>query len=181
MKKLADPEAWWDAIEPLLDDRRLTIALFVLALAGALVVAVASEIGVRFFNTAWDNTFGYAVQQDRGFAPFFSLWGGFTIATIVQGLIGAALLKIYSKPLRWVRSVAVAIVGSVPMYVAGATLVLLPGILLFAIAFVISCGWWASGNRRLLGLTYGESPEHVAVSLLVSGALMVLLAAGLPS
>ncbi len=142
-----------------------------LALAGSFVVAVASEIGVRFFNTDWDSTFGYAVQRDRGWQPFFALWGGFTIATIVQGLIGAALLKIYSKPRAGCASVAVAIIGSIPMYVTGVTLVLLPGILLFAIAFLISCGWWASGNRRLLGLTYGESPEHVAVSLMLSGGL----------
>lgn len=180
MKKLADPEIWWDAIEPLLGDRRLTIALVVLALLGSLLVAVASEIGVRVFNTDWDNTFGYATQRNRGWQPFFALWGGFVTATVVQGLVGAALLKIYSKPQRWLRGIAVAIIGSVPMYVAGVTLVLLPGILLFAIAFLISCGWWASGNRRLLGLTYGESPEHVAVSLLISGGLMVLVSAGLP-
>ncbi|HVE89061.1 MAG TPA: hypothetical protein VNA44_05115 [Burkholderiaceae bacterium] len=181
MKKLTDPDVWWVAVEPLLGDRRMTIALIVLALSGALVVSVASEIGVRVFNTAWDNTFGYAVQRDRGWQSFFALWGGFTIATVVQGLVGAVLLKVYSKPLRWRRSVAVAIIGSVPMYAAGAALVFLPGILLFAIAFLISCGWWASGNRRLLGLTYSESPEHVAVSLLVSGGLMILLASSLPS
>ena len=180
MKKRADPEAWWDAIEPLLGDRRLTITLILLALTGSFVVAVASEIGVRVFNTDWDSTFGYAVQRDRRWQSFFALWGGFTIATIVQGVIGAALLKIYSKPQGWVRGVAVAIVGSVPMYVAGVTLVFLPGILLFAIAFLVSCGWWASGNRRLLGLTYGESPEHVAVSLVVSGALMVLITSSVP-
>lgn len=180
MKKLADPDAWWDAIEPLLGDRRLTIALIFLALTGSLVVAVASEIGVRIFNTDWDSVLGYAVQLDRGWQPFVALWGGFTIATIVQGLIGAALLKIYSKPQRWLRGVAVAIVGSVPMYVTGVALVFLPGVLLFAIAFLISCGWWASGNRRLLGLSYGESPEHVAVSLVVSGGLMVLIASSVP-
>ena len=72
-------------------------------------------------------------------------------------------------------AVAVAIIGTVPMYVAGLTLVLLPGILLFGIAFVISCGWWASGNRRLLGLKYSESPEHVAVSLLLSGGVLILV------
>ena len=180
MKKLADPEMWWDAIEPVLGDRRLTVALIVLALAGSFVVALASEIGIRVFNTGWDNTLGYSLQRDRGWLPFFSLWLGFTVATVCQGLVGAILLKVYSKPQRWRRSVAVAIIGSVPMYVAGVTLVLLPGILLFAIAFVVSCGWWASGNRRLLGLTYGESPEHVAVSLLLSGGVMVLLASGLP-
>jgi hypothetical protein len=181
MKKLADPEVWWDAIEPLLGDRRFTIALIVFALAGSLVVTVASEIGIRFFNTDWDNLLGYSVQRNRSWQPFFGLWIGFALATIVQGLVGAALLKIYSKPQCWLRGVAVAIVGSVPMYVGGLTLVLLPGILLFAIAFLISCAWWASGNRRLLGLSYGEAPEHVAVSLVVSGAFVALMAAGLPS
>lgn len=180
MRKLADPETWWNAIEPLLGERRLAMALILLTLTGSFVVTAASEIGIRVFNTTWNNTFGYAVQRDRSWEPFFGLWGGFMVATLAQGLVGAALLKIYSKPQRWLRAVAVAIVGSIPMYVAGVTLMLLPGILLFAIAFLISCGWWASGNRRLLGLTYGESPEHVAVSLVISGALMVLLSAGLP-
>jgi hypothetical protein len=180
MRKLADPEAWWDAIEPLLGTRRLTIALMLLALTGSFIVATASEIGIRVFNTSWDDTLGYSVQPNRGWLSFFALWAGFTLATIAQGLIGAALLKIYSKPQRWLHGVAVAIVGSFPMYVAGATLVFLPGILLFAIAFLISCGWWASGNRRLLGLAYGESPEHVAVSLVVSGGLMVLISSSVP-
>ena len=180
MKKLADPEVWWDAIEPLLDDRRFAVALVAFAVAGSLVVTVASEVGVRIFNTDWDTTFGYAVQANRTWQPFFALWAMFTIATIVQGLVGAALLKVYSKPQRWLRGVAVAVVGSVPLYVGGLTLVLLPGVLLFAIAFLVSCAWWASGNRRLLGLSYGEAPEHVAVSLLISGAFVVLLTTGLP-
>ena len=181
MEKLTDPEAWWDAIEPLLGDRRFTIGLIVLALAGSFVVTLASEIGIRIFNTDWDRTLGYSVQPNRDWQPFWTVWVGFTIATIVQGLVGAALLKIYSKPQRWLRGVAVAIIGTIPMYVTGITLVLLPGILLFAIAFVISCGWWASGNRRLLGLTQSESFEHVAVSLMLSGGLMVLVASGLSS
>ena len=180
MNRFTDPDLWWDAVEPRLGRPPLTIALLLLAVIGALGVAVACEIGVRIFNTNWDYVFGYNAQRDRGWQPFFSLWGAFALAPIVQGLVGAALMKVYSRPPRWQRAVAVAIVGSVPMYMAGFTLVLLPGILLFAIAFVISCGWWASGNRRLLGLKYSESPEHVAVSLTVSGGLMLLMSASLP-
>ncbi|MDQ3188445.1 MAG: hypothetical protein M3Q28_06025 [Pseudomonadota bacterium] len=180
MKRFTDPEAWWDAVDPLLGERRLIIALLFLACAGAFAVAIASEIGVRVFNTDWNHTFGYSVQRSRGWQSFFALWGAFTIAPIAQGLVGAALLKVYSQPRRWLPAVAVAIIGSVPMYVAGLALVLLPGVVLFAIAFLISCGWWASGNRRLLGLRDGESPEHVAVSLTISGVLMLLFAASLP-
>jgi hypothetical protein len=177
MSALLDPEIWWNTIERRFGDRRLTIALLALAIAGALGIAMASEIGVRYFNTDWNYLLGYSVQRDRTWQPFLALWAGIAIAPIVQGLVGAALLKIYSQPQLWMRGVAVAIIGSIPMYIAGLALVLLPGILLFAIAFVISCGWWTSGSRRLLGVGYSEALEHVVVSLTISGGLMLLFSA----
>jgi hypothetical protein len=180
MNRITDPNAWWEAIEPRFGDRRLPIALLALALVGALGVAAACEIGVRYFNTEWNSAFGYAVKRNRGWQPFFTLWGGLVIVAIVQGVVAVALLKVYSLPRRWLRGIAVAIIGSIPMYVAGLALVLLPGIFVFAIGFLISCGWWASGNRRLLGIRDSESPEHVAVSLAISGVLMLLCFASLP-
>lgn len=179
MLKLADPDIWWDTFERHLGDSRLPIALLALAITGALVIAAASEIGIRCFNTEWNFAFGYSVQRDRGWEPFFALWGGTAIALITQGLVGAALMPVYSKPRLWMRAVSVAIIGSIPMYVAGLALVFLPGALLFAFGFLLSCGWWTSGGRRLLGLGYGEAPEHVVVSLAISAGLMLLLAASL--
>jgi len=179
MLKLADPDIWWDTVERHLGDSRLPIALLTLAITGALGIAAASEIGIRYFNTDWNFAFGYSVQRDRGWGPFFALWGGTVIALITQGLVGAALMRIYSKPRLWMRAVSVAIIGSIPMYVAALALVLLPGVLLFAFAFLLSCGWWTGGGRRLLGLGYGEAPEHVVVSLTISAGLMLLLSAGL--
>lgn len=183
MIRFTNSEAWWDAIETRLDDRRLVVGLLCLALAGALGISVVCEVGVRIFNTDWSETFGYKLQRDRGAQPFFALWLGITLAPIVQGLVGAALIRVYSHPQqshRWLRGVAAAIVGWVPMYVAGLTLIVLPGIMIFAIGFLVSCGWWAAGNRRLLGLKYSESPEHVAVSLTIAGGLMLLVSATLP-
>lgn len=153
--------------------------LLALTFAGAFGIAFACEIGVRYFNTDWNYGFGYSVQRGRDWKPFFALWAGVAILPIVQGLVGVALLKIYSRPLRWWRGVTVAIIGSIPMYVTGLTLVLLPGILLLAVAFLISCSWWASGNRRLLGIRDSESAEHVAVSLTISGVLIMLGSAAL--
>lgn len=181
MHSVTDPDYWWDAVESRFGDRRLPLMLLALAFAGAFGIALACEIGVRYLNTDWNYGLGYFVKHDRDWRPFFALWAGVMIAPIVQGLVGVALLKIYSRPLCWRRGVAVAIIGSIPMYIAGLTLVLLPGILVFAIAFLISCGWWASGNRRLLGIRDSESAEHVAVSLMISGGLMMLGSAALSS
>ena len=174
MQAATEPDFWWDAIESRFGDRRLSVILLALALSGAFGIALACEIGVRYFNTDWNYGLGYSVQRSRDWKPFFALWAGVAITPIVQGLVAVALLKIYSRPLCWRRGVAVAIIGWIPMYVTGLTLVVLPGILLFAVAFLISCGWWASGNRRLLGIRDSESAEHVAVSLTISGVLMML-------
>ncbi len=103
MPALLDPEIWWNTIERRFGDRRLTIALLALAIAGALGIAMASEIGIRYFNTDWNYVLGYAVQRDRTWQPFLALWAGIAIAPIVQGLVGAALLKIYSQPQLWMR------------------------------------------------------------------------------
>ncbi|HKO69220.1 MAG TPA: hypothetical protein VJU53_15580 [Burkholderiaceae bacterium] len=180
MHAATEPGYWWDAVESRFGDRRLSLMLLVLAFSGAFGIALACEIGVRYFNTDWHYVLGYSVQRGRDWKPFFALWAGVAIAPMMQGLVGVALLKIYSRPLCWRRGLAVAIIGSIPMYVTGLTLFLLPGILLFAVAFLISCGWWASGNRRLLGIRDSESAEHLAVSLTISGALMMLGFASLP-
>ncbi len=180
MNRFMNPDTWWDAIEPRFGDRRLPLMLLALALAGALGVAVACEIGVRHFNTDWNTTFGYAVKRNRDWRPLFALWAGLTLVQVVLGLVAAALLKVYSRPRRWLHAVAVAIIGSIPMYIAGLALVLLPGIFVFAIGFLISCVWWGSGSRRLLGVKDSESTEHVAVSLVASGVLMLLGFASLP-
>jgi len=177
MLKLADPDIWWNTVERHLGGPRLPRLLLALAITGAFGIAAASEIGIRYFNADWNFAFGYSVQRDRSWGPFFALWGGTVIALITQGLVGAALMPVYSKPRLWMRAVSVAIIGSIPMYVAGLALVLLPGVLLFAFAFLLSCGWWTSGGRRLLGLGYGEAPEHVVVALTISAGLMLLLSA----
>ncbi len=177
---LFDPDAWWDFIESKLEQGRALPILCALALAGGFGIALATEIGVRTFNTDWNHVAGYGMQPNRGWAPFFALWTIAAIGPFVQGLVSAYLLKLYARPRRWLRSIAVAVIGSIPVYVAGPTLVLLPGILIVVIAFLVSCAWWASGSRRLLGVIDGDSADHVACSLVLSGALLVLVSASVP-
>ena len=68
--------------------------------------------------------------------------------------------------------------GSLPIYAAAPALIVLPGILLVCVAFLISCSWWGSGARTLLGVPLGESADHVAASI-ITGSLVVTLAAAL--
>jgi hypothetical protein len=171
---LLDPDAWWDQVEGHLDDGDAARYLFTLAIVGGFGIAFASEVGIRVFNTDWHVVAGYNVQRDRDWIPFFSLWGVLTLMPIVQGLVGACLLPLYSRPRRWLGSIGVAIVGAVPVYMAGLTLVLLPGILLVSVAFLLSCAWWGDGCRRLLAVPASESADFVGASLLITSAILFL-------
>lgn len=174
MGDLLDPEVWWDQVEQRLNDGDAARYLLSIAIVGGFGIAFASEIGIRVFNTDWHAVAGYNAQPMRGWLPFGTLWGVLTMLPIVQGLIGACLLPLYSRPRQWLRSIGVAIVGAVPIYLAGLTLVLLPGILLVAVAFLISCAWWGSGCRRLLAVPASESADFVGASLIFTSAFLFL-------
>jgi hypothetical protein len=140
------------------------------AIVGGLVVAVATEIGVRVFNTDWHYVAGYSVQPDRGWEPLLVLWLAATGLPLAQGLIGGWLLPMYGRPRDWAGGLAVGVLGALPIYAVAPALAVLPGILLVCIAFLVSCSWWGSGARTLLGVPIGESADHVVVSI-VGGSL----------
>lgn len=181
---LFNPDAWWDFIEPKIERGNAPLLLCALAIIGGLFVALATEIGVRNFNTDWNYVAGYGAQPNRGWTAFVALWAVAALGPFVQGLVSANLLQLYvhreRRPRPWLRAIAVAVIGSIPTYIAGLSLIMLPGMLIVVIAFLVSCAWWTSGSRRLLGVIDGDAAEYVAVSVVLSGALLVLLSASVP-
>jgi hypothetical protein len=82
------------------------------AVAGGLVVAVATEIGVRVFNTDWNFVAGYSVQPGRGWKPLLVLWLTATSLPLAQGLFGGWLLPLYGRPRDLAGGLAVGVYGS---------------------------------------------------------------------
>ena len=177
---MLEPLSLWESVAARLEVPGALGWLVLVAIVGGLGVAMASEIGVRNFTTDWHQVMGYAPQPDRGWRTFALLWFGLTSAPLIQGIVGAQLLKLYRRPRRWKSALAVAIVGTLPLYLAGLTLVLLPGILVVVIAFLISCSWWSTGGQELLGIAPSESPDYVAATLIASGAILFFISAALP-
>lgn len=145
------------------------------AVVGGFVVAVATEIGVRVFNTDWNFVAGYSVQPDRGWKPLLVLWLAAAGLPIAQGLFGGWLLPMYGRPRDWSGGLTVGVLGSLPIYAVAPALAVLPGILLVCVAFLLSCSWWGSGARSLLGVPIGESADHVVASI-IAGSLALSFA-----
>jgi hypothetical protein len=172
---LLEPVAVWQWIARRRAAARFVPMLITIAVLGGLVVAVATEIGVRVFNTEWNTVAGYTSQPNRTWEPWLMLWAVAAALPVVQGLAGGALLPLYGRPRDWTGGLAVGVVGSLPVYLAAPALVMLPGILLACVAFLVSCAWWGCGARLLLGVPLGESSDHVVASV-IAGSLLLSVA-----
>jgi hypothetical protein len=81
---------------------------------------------------------------------------------------------------RGAGGLAVGVLGSLPIYAAAPALVMLPGFLLVCVAFLVSCSWWGSGARALLGVRIGESADHVIASLIAASLALSFALAVVP-
>jgi hypothetical protein len=177
---LFEPSAVWQWVARRRGDPRAAASLVAIAAAGGFGVAAATEIGVRHFNTDWNYVAGYNAHAGRGWAPFVLLWAAATVLPLAQGLAGAWLLPLYGRPRDWTGGLAVGVIGALPLYASAPALVLLPGVLLACFAFLVSCAWWGSGARAVLGVPDGESADHVVASVVAGSALLFALAALVP-
>ena len=150
------------------------------AVVGGLVVAAATEIGVRLFNTDWNFVAGYTAQRGRGWGPLLALWLAATGLPLAQGLFGGWLLPMYGRRRDWAGGLAVGVFGSLPIYAVAPALAVLPGILLVIVAFLVSCAWWGSGARSLLGVPVGESADHVVASIIAASLALSFALAVVP-
>jgi len=177
---IVEPAGLWSRVAQRCRRPGVSSLLLLISVLGALAVTMASEIGVRVFNTQWDPVLGYSARPEPEGSHFALLWFELALAPWVQAVAGALLLPFYQRPRRWTAAFAVFVVGTVPLYVAGLSLLLLPGILLVCVAFFISFVWWATGARELLGVPHGEAIEFVTVTVLCTSSALVVSSTAFP-
>lgn len=177
---LIEPEGLWERVRRHCEHDGALLPLVLIPLAGALGVALAAEVGVRLFNTEWNPVLGYSARPDNEGARVGLLWLALALAPFVQAVVGTLVLPLYRRPRRWRTTLAVFVVGAVPLYVAGLSLVLLPGILLVFVAFFLSVAWWTTGACELLEVPRGEGGEFVTVTLLGASSALFLCSTAFP-
>jgi hypothetical protein len=177
---LIEPEGLWQTVRERMDRPGAAGWLLLIPVVGALGVAAAAEIGVRVFNTEWNPVFGYSARPDTEGQRFRLLWAALALAPFAQGAVGAMILPLYRLRRRWRAAIAVAVVGTLPLYVAGLALIALPGIFFVLLAFFVSFVWWTTGARELLEVPPAETLEFVTVTLLASNSAIFLGSTAFP-
>ncbi len=167
---LLEPESVWERAAQRLaaDPRGLLARTLFIALLGAFAAAGAVELGARFVTTSWNFEFGFRTTPAGPLRPFLPTFVGVLAGPLV--LAGALLLmgRMYRLPFRPLAALAVAVQGTMPIYVALLTMWMPAAILLVCIAFIVSLFWWGLGNRRLLGIPAADSQEFLVLALLIT-------------
>jgi hypothetical protein len=169
------PSAEWDAIagEKTSVDRLLRHYILPLA----LLAPVATVIGMKTFDRAWDPVHGFLVPAEQilaaGTATYFATVGSILVLAAIFTLIG----PMFGAPRDYLAALKVATYGAIPVMLAGATL-LLP--VMAIVAMVGMCHtlylFWV-GVRRVLHVPSEEAAEFVGISLVLLTFLSVLVGA----
>jgi hypothetical protein len=133
----------------------------------SLLAPVATVIGMKFFDRAWDADAGYLVPADQILAA-----GVTTLLTSIASVFALAgifvlLAPLYGSSRDYRKALEVATYGAVPVLLAGATLVLPVMALVGLVGLIHSLYVWWLGVRRVLGVKRSHQAEFIGIAMVL--------------
>jgi hypothetical protein len=169
------PTSEWDLIAKETTTVDLLLRRYILPLA--LLTPIATIIGMNTFDRDWDPVYGYLVPADRilmtGATTYFAIVG----SILALAAIFAVIAPMFGGTRDYLAALKVATYGSVPMLLAGATL-LLPIMVIVGLgtlAHTLFLFW--TGVRRVLNVPRGAQAEFVGISMILLTLVSVLAGA----
>lgn len=169
---IVDPRSAWDAIarEPIGIDALL--ARYILPLC--LLPPIASVIGMKTFDRAWDPASGYLVPDHEIFAAgATTLFGGIASIFALAGIFWL-IAPMYDSARDYRASLKVATFGAIPVLVAGITLVVPALIIVPVVALCHTLYLYWVGVGRVLGVGPGAQTEFIGISITLLGGASTL-------
>ena len=143
----------------------------------SLLAPIATSIGMRVFDSAWDYDRGYRVPAEQIFAAaattlFASIASVFALAGIF-----VMLAPFYGSTRDYRVALQVATYGAIPVLLAGATLVIPVMAIVAIVGFVHTLYLYWLGAKQVLHVTRSEQAEFVGISVLILSVASTLAGA----
>lgn len=156
------PAAEWDLIAKEQTSVDVLLRRYIIPLA--LLAPIAAGIGMGTFDREWDSVHGYLVPSGQIFAAsaatFFVIVGSiFSLAAIF-----VLIVPMFGGARDYLAALKVATFGSIPVLLAGATLLLPIMALIGLIGLCHTAYLLGLGARRVLNVPAGEVAEFVGIS-----------------
>lgn len=172
------PQSEWDAIAEERTSVDELLRRYILPLA--LLAPIATAIGMRLFDRNWDPVHGYLVPPEQIFAASAATYFATIGSIFALAAIFVLLAPMFGGPRDFLAALKVATYGSVPVMLAGATL-LLPAMAIVSmvgLCYTLFLLWL--GAHRVLKVPSGSQTEFIGISivLLAFASALVGAAAG---
>jgi hypothetical protein len=159
------PTAEWDLIATEKTSVDALLRAYILPLA--VLAPIATVIGMEAFDREWSPVHGYLVPGDQIFASGATTYFGIIGSIFALAAIFAVIAPMFGASRSYVAALKVATYGSIPVMLAGATLVLPVMAIVGLVAICHSVYLFWLGARRVLDVPKGESTEFVGISLVL--------------
>ena len=166
---MLQPEAEWDAVAREMPGAVVLLRSFLLPLA--LLAPLATIIGMLIFDTGWNPEYGYSMLRDR--APMIALGTYvFEIASVyLLAVIFYLLARTEGRSPSFLVAFRLAVFGSIPLLLSGATLVIPFNVIFTMVAMLYSFYLYFLGAARLIGIRPSDASMFVGVAMI---CMMVL-------
>ncbi len=169
------PTAEWDRIAAEKTSVDALLRGYILPLA--LLAPIATVIGMKTFDRNWDPAHGFLVPPDQifgaGVATYFAIIGSIFVLAAIFVLIA----PMFGGARDFVAALKVATYGSIPVMVAGATLIVpvMAIVTMVGLCHTLFLLW--IGVQRVLNVPRGGEAEFVGISIVLLAFLSVLVGA----
>lgn len=166
------PSAEWNVIAKEATSVDVLLRSYIIPLG--LLAPIAAAIGMNTFDREWDSIHGYAVPSGQIFAAsattFFIIVGSIFVLAAIFVLIA----PMFGGARDYLAALKVATYGSIPMLLAGATLLLPIMALIGLVGLCHTLYLLAMGARHVLNVPPGEVAEFIGISVLLLSFVSVL-------
>lgn len=158
------PAKEWDAVATDMHGAMDLLRSFLLPLA--LLAPTATIVGMLYFDTGWNPEYGYSMQRDR--APTIAM-GTYVFQIASVYLLAAVfyfLARTEGRSPSFLSAFQVAVLGSIPVLLAGATLVIPFNVIFTMMAMLYSFYLYYLGAVQLIGIRPSDATMFVGVAMI---------------
>ena len=147
----------------------------------SLLAPVATVIGMKTFDRDWDPLHGYLVPPEQIFAAGATTYFASVASIFLLAAIFVLLAPMFGARRDYVAALKVAAYGAIPVFLAGATLLLPVMAMVGMVAVCHTLYLYWHGARRVLQVKEGSQSEFVGISVLLLAVASVVAGAAASS
>lgn len=158
------PEAEWNAVACDMPGTTVLLRNFLMPLS--LLAPIATVIGMLVFDTSWNAEYGYSLLRDRAPVIAITTYAFEIISVYLLAAIFYLFARTEGSAPSFLAALRVAVFGSIPLLLSGATLFIPFNVIISMVAMLYSFYLYYLGVSRLLGIRPSEATMLVGVTMI---------------